>query len=82
MQALRQAVQQGSPLVVVRAQHIQQLLDTLKTLQSLLGCQVTSDSLLLLAQGNASCPVTCMLVCSAYSELQVPLNACMTVAIS
>ena len=40
VQALRHALQQGSPLVVVKAQHIQHLLETLKTMQSALACQV------------------------------------------
>lgn len=40
VQALRQALQQDSPLVVVKAQHIQHLLETLKRMQSALACQV------------------------------------------
>jgi diaminopimelate decarboxylase len=40
VQALRHALQQGSPLVVVKSQHIQLLLETLKTMQSARACQV------------------------------------------
>ena len=41
MQALRHALKEGGPVIAVKADHVQQLFDTLKTLQSLLGCQVT-----------------------------------------
>ena len=42
MQAVCRALQlqQGSPQVLVNAHHLQQLLDTLKAFQALLGCQV------------------------------------------
>ena len=42
VQALRYALhmQHGKPQICVKAEHVQQLLDTLKAFQALLGCQV------------------------------------------
>ena len=44
MQALRHALKEGGPIIAVKTDHVQQLFDTLKTLQSLLGCQVLIQS--------------------------------------
>ena len=76
MQALRHALKEGGPIIAVKADHVQQLFDTLKTLQSLLGCQV------LIHSSACSGPqISLVCVCKYQSAIRLSLHPCLIQAV-